>query len=122
MSQPPPPAHPALDRAAVACIAAGMVGTLLALPFAVPPAAHAGWSSVIAAALRLLVLVAVPLAQLAGGVLMMRGSVRAAAATLLVTTAGTVLVGALAGSAVLAALAGTGAVLVVLLVAALRRR
>jgi hypothetical protein len=118
---------PAFDRAAVGCLAAGMIGTLVVLPFALPLGVRdGGWWSVVDTAVRMLVLLSVPTAHLVGGVQMMRGSTRAAVAVLVVTAAGTVLTGYLAvASAVFSVLAlftGLGVVVTVLLALALRPR
>jgi hypothetical protein len=122
---PTRPGAPAFDRAAVGCLAAGMIGTLLVLPFALPLGVrYEGWWDVADTAVRLLVLLSVPMTHLVGGVLMMRGSTRAAVIMLVVTAAGTVLTGWLAvASAVFSALAlftGIGVVVTVLLALALR--
>jgi hypothetical protein len=121
----PRPCAPAFDRAAIGCLAAGMIGTLVVLPFALPLGGqYEGWWTVVDTAVRMLVLLSVPMTHLAGGVLMMRGSTPAAVVVLVVTAAGTVLTGYLAVASaafsVLALFTGIGVVVTVLLCLALR--
>jgi hypothetical protein len=131
MTHPSPPhpsprsCAPAFDRAAIGCLAAGMIGTLVVLPFALPlDVRDGGWWAVLDTAVRMLVLLSVPMTHLVGGVLMMRGSTRAAVVVLVVTAAGTVLTGYLAVASaafsVLALFTGIGVVVTVLLTLALR--
>jgi hypothetical protein len=86
-----------LHAAAAVCVLAGAFGTIAVLPLALPHGLllH-DWTSVVHRMVEALLLLGPPVALVAAGTLMLRGSVRALSTTLVVAAAGTALLGWLA--------------------------